>query len=118
MLNMTFVVASGSALVFPWSQSAFCECAPQAGEQRSPLILSLQVKAGKSLTSGPAAPPMPLHCSGITTMVIETTLFLAFVMAVGHREHKLKAQLLNVKTIWQNEPNFLWLQQRPELSDR
>jgi hypothetical protein len=33
-------------------------------------------------------------------MVIETTLFLAFVMAVGHREQKLKAQLLNVKTIW------------------
>jgi hypothetical protein len=51
-------------------------------------------------------------------MVIETTLFLTFVMAVGHREHKLKAQLLNVKAIWQNEPNFLWLQQRPELSDR
>jgi hypothetical protein len=23
----------------------------------------------------------------------------------------LEEQLLNVKTIWQNEPNFLWLQQ-------
>ena len=26
---------------------------------------------------------MPLHCSGIKTMVIETILFLAFVTAVG-----------------------------------
>ena len=51
--------------------------------QRLLLILSLQVKARKSLTSGPAEPPMPLHCSGIKTMVIETILFLAFVTAVG-----------------------------------
>jgi hypothetical protein len=26
-------------------------------------------------------------------------------------EQNLEEQLLNVKTIWQNEPNFLWLQQ-------
>ena len=26
---------------------------------------------------------MPLHCSGINTVVIETILFLAFVTAVG-----------------------------------
>jgi len=59
------------------------EGAARVGVQRSPLILSLQVKAGKSLTSGTAAPLMPLHCSGITTMAIETTLFLVFGMAVG-----------------------------------
>jgi hypothetical protein len=48
------------------------------------LILSLQVKVQKSLTSSPDEPPMPpAFVLGSKTMVIETILFLAFVTVLG-----------------------------------
>jgi hypothetical protein len=48
-----------------------------------PLIISLQVKTQILLTTVAGRPSMDLTVEGIKNMVIETVLFIAFVVIVG-----------------------------------
>jgi hypothetical protein len=82
---MTAVFAtSGSLLILPLTVKRLLVNALQRTGHAAPLILSLQVKAWKSLTIAPDWTfNAPAFLRGNKTMVIETILFLAFVVAVG-----------------------------------